>query len=119
MAAIIWSDISLIAAELSDTPGAAQTILLAHVNGSGINVANFGGEDTIKTRLARIYLAAHLATMFKRAGTGGGIASQSEGGVSQSYYNAWANPTLLTTTSYGQMFKLLLLGTPARAGMLV
>lgn len=119
MAAILWTDVVGEAGELSTTPALAQTAILMLVNTTGVSTANFGGEDAIKTRMARIMLAAHMATMLRRRGVAGGISSQSEGGVSQSYYVGLANPRALDLTGYGQIFRLLCSGTPARAGALL
>lgn len=117
MAAITWTNVTDAAPELSVTPAAFQTIILSVVNGTGLNAANFGGEEADKTKLARVMLAAHYGTLQRRRGTGGGISSQSEGGVSQSYA-AMSSAQALEQTSYGQMFKMLCAGTPARAGFL-
>jgi len=126
VSAILWSDITGtppavgIASELvalSDVP--AQTLILLLVNTTGINAANFGGEDATKTKLARILLAAHMATMFLRRGIAGAVASQSEGGVSESYANIVANPKTWDQTSYGSVLRTITAGTPARAGLLI
>lgn len=126
MAAITWPDITGtppaagIASELtalSDVP--AQTLILLLVNTTGINVANFGGEDAVKTKMARILLAAHMATMFLRRGISGAVSSQSEGGVSESYANIVASPKTWDQTSYGSVLRTLVAGTPARAGLLI
>lgn len=126
MAAVIWSDITGtppatgIAPELVALNDVlAQTLILLLVNTTGINVANFGGEDAVKTKMARILLAAHMATMFLRRGTSGAIASQSEGGVTESYANIVARPQTWDQTSYGSVLRTLVAGTPARAGLLI
>ena len=108
-----------VAPELSSGPTGAQSVFLSIANGAGINVANFGGEDASLTRDARIFLAAHFATLQRRRGAGGAISSQSEGGASQSYWMGFASPRLLHLTSYGQMLIQIIMGTPARAGTLI
>jgi hypothetical protein len=119
MAAIIWSDVTDEAPELATgTSAGAQTLILAIVNGAGLNVSNFGGEASDLTKAARVFLAAHMATLARRRGVSGAVSSQSEGGVSQSYANL-ANPRTLDLTSYGNLLRGLALGTPARAGTLV
>jgi hypothetical protein len=119
VAAITWADVTAVAPELTSTPAAAQTLFLSIVNGDGLSVSNFGGEEADLLKAARIFLAAHLGTVLKRRGAGGGIASQTEGGASQSYWYGFANPSVWDTTSYGQMLRTLTMGTPARAGFLV
>lgn len=120
MAAITWTDVT----SLPDTALATITVLFQNlileiVNTTGISVKNFGGEAAAKTKLARVLLAAHMATMLLRRGIGGAVASQSEGGVSQSMAQILPNPSALDLTAYGQALRGLSAGTPARAGMLV
>jgi hypothetical protein len=121
MAAIVWTDVTDVASEFVSvpTPLGAQTLFLALVNGPMINVDNFGGEDRDLTKAARIFLAAHFETMRRRRGVAGTISSQSEGGVSQAYTIQLMNPRVLDQTSYGQSFRLVVMGTGARAGQLV
>lgn len=124
MAAIQWTDVTdawpdiAVATTGGKIPTAAQTIYLTLVNGPMLNVGVFDGEAGQMTRDARILLAAHLATLGLRRGAGL-IASQSEGGASQSYIYPWTSPRMLQLTSYGQMFSMMAMGTAARAGDLV
>jgi hypothetical protein len=125
VAAIAWSDVTGAAVEIANAttanliPTIAQTIILGQVNGAGLNVANFGGESASLTYNARVLLALHMATMWLRQGQGGPITAQSEGEASQSYGFPWTNPATLLLTSYGQLLRGIISGTPARAGMLV
>lgn len=66
MAAITWTDVTTLAASLTAVPSGAQTAILAYVN-SNVNAAKLGGESTQKTKLARIYLAAHMGELERRA----------------------------------------------------
>jgi hypothetical protein len=120
MAAITWSDVTGVAEELAApaTPIAAQTLFLAIVNGAGVAVNVFGGEAADLTKAARIFLAAHLDTLRRRRGLGA-IASQSEGGASQSYWMGFTSPRMLHLTGWGQALAQLAMGTPARAGLLL
>lgn len=117
MTAIVWGDVSGCFAELTLTPVPFQTIALSIVNGKGLDVDNFGGEAADLTKAARIFYAAHLATLAARRGAAGALTSQSEGGVTQSYAQL-QNPRMLDLTSYGNLFRQLIMGTPARAGFL-
>ena len=98
MANVIWQDVVDQAPELANpkVAVAAQTLLLAWAN-STLKVSIWGGEDSPKLKLARIYLIAHVATLGSKGGimTAGPVISQSEGGVSQSYAN------LMTASSFG------------------
>lgn len=121
---IAWVDVTSAFAsdlKLAAVSVPAQTVYLSIVNGSGLNVYNFGGENTDLTRSARIFLAAHYATLGNRAGAGvsGPITAQGEGDANQSYWFGWQNPAMLYLTGYGQMLIQLIKGTPARAGTLV
>lgn len=126
MAAIVWTDITGtppaigIAPELvalNDVP--TQALLLLLVNTTGISTRNLDGESGPKTRLARILLAAHMATLFLRRGLAGMVSSQSEGGVSESLSNIVANPHTWDQTAYGAALRTLIAGTAARAGLLL
>lgn len=119
MAAIVWSDVtSLPDAALATISVLFQDLILEIVNTTGLNAANFGGENAAKTKLARVLLAAHFATMFLRRGFAGVPASQSEGGVSESMAQILQGPRALDLTGYGQALHALAAGTPARAGFL-
>ena len=123
MAAITWTDVTDYAAELAVyTSVNGQNIILNVVNGSGLDASNFGGENAPKTKLARVLLAAHYATMTLQSAGGvtGPVTSRTEGGVSESYGNfTMTNTVALDATEYGQLFRLLCSGTEARAGILV
>ena len=62
MAPIAWSDVVGYASQLSVTSPSAQTLILDYVNIT-LSVRIFGGEDVPKTKLARVLLACHLATL--------------------------------------------------------
>lgn len=66
MAAIAWSDVTAHDGSLSAlTDTTVRADILAYVNGT-LNVSKFGGEASIKTRLARIYLACHMGELWRR-----------------------------------------------------
>lgn len=117
MAAIIWTDVTAFAPSLSTIAAGAQTDLLAFVNAE-LKVSVFGGETAPKTRLARIYLAAHFATAGRRGGAGGALTSESAGGLSKSYGSAMSDD-LLATTQFGQLFLTLVDASPARCPVVV
>ena len=75
MAAIIWADVVSHAAQLLTVDSTAQTDILAHVN-TALAVAVFGGETHARTRLARVYLAAHFGQTITDAagGTAGRVS---------------------------------------------
>lgn len=119
MADIVWKDVTDQAPELANPKVAidAQTVLLAWVN-TTLKVSIWGGEDSAKYKLARVYLLAHVATLASTRGTlkAGPVISQSEGGVSQSYANLMTTvgTGAHSTTPYGQLYDLLLGTTGAR-----
>jgi len=111
MAAITWPDVTAAAPELATTAAQTQTDVLAFVI-VALNVALYDGETGPRTRLARIYLAAHLATL-PRLGAGGPLVSESVESLSRSYA-APMSKSKLATTSYGAAF--LALSPPAARG---
>lgn len=121
MAAIDWTTVveEAPASELATFAPGAQFIVLEYVN-TKLVVSGFDGEDGVKTRLARIYLAAHMATMLKRKGIAGARSAQSAGGVSESF----SIPTMpwlgiYAQTSYGQLFAMIAGSSAHRAGLLL
>lgn len=111
MAAIAWSDVTAIAAALSTASAGLQAMVLAYVNGDGVNVDAFDGEDGEVTKLARATLAAHLGSTFSFGAAGGPLSSQSAGGLSRAFSTWSGSRSALAITRYGQTFLAL-----ARAG---
>lgn len=121
MASISWNDVveGAPSPELATFAPGAQIVLLDFVN-TKLVVTGFDGEDGVKTRLARIYLAAHMATMLKRKGAAGARSSQSAGGVSESFSipnMPWLG--LYAQTSYGQLYAMIAGSSAHRAGLLL
>lgn len=100
---ITWSDVTAIAPELATVAGGTQTAILADV-ATEVIVANWPSQE--KADRASKYLAAHLATLSKRAGAAGPIQSQAVGGVSVSYAVS-AMAAVLAATAYGQEYQRL------------
>lgn len=120
MAAIQWTDVVAFAPQLSTVGVAEQNDILAHVN-TAHKIDVFGGEDAQRLRMARIFLAAHIATLNSYGGTvlAGPVISETAGDISRSYAlanayitdgekNAWS------ATSYGQMYAMLIRTSAAR-----
>ncbi len=118
MSAIVWADVVAVSSPLAATVLAVQTDLLTLVNtGFGAFPQIFDGEDGIKTRLARIYVAAHFASL---PGAGeqrpaGPVTSQTRGGLSQSYQalSAGSRNDTWNDTQWGRRYLQLLLGSRA------
>lgn len=100
------------------TDPAVQADILALVNvGFPSLPAVFDGEDGIKTRLARIYIALHFASL---PGAGeqrpaGAVLSESRGGLSRSYQGP-ATPggdIIWNDTQWGRRYLQLLRGSRA------
>lgn len=130
MANIVWADVVNHASALANPAVSvpAQTDLLGWANNL-LNVRVFGGENSVKYKLARIYLVAHFATLdvlAAAAGLGGGstggttgpVTSESEGGLSRSYGGAGSlagsSDSSWNATIYGQMYAIIA-GTCPRA----
>jgi len=113
MADIDWDDVEAIAPELSTVSADAQTMILAYVN-DALDVSLFGGEDAAKTKLIRVYMAAHRGAMTQRNGVGGSVSSQSVGGISRSYGTVGGGADDYNSTAYGQEYLSLIRNSPAR-----
>lgn len=121
MSAITWKDVSEHAAELADSAVTrrAQVDFLTYVN-TTVNVSLLDGENGIKTKLARIYLAAHLATMDKRKGAAGALTSQTAGPLSRTYMMMqWLTRSELSLTGYGLNYLAIIKRSSARGGMVL
>lgn len=124
---ITWDDVVAVAPELASatiTSATGRSAILAYVNtwnsgstlvawdcdwdttigtpGNGIG----GGDDGPLLRLLRMHLAAHFATMARRAASGaaGPVTSEAAGGLRRSYglsVVAFGDPGL-SLTLYGQ-----------------
>lgn len=117
MAAITWSDVVLLAPELSAVASGAQTLILSYVNGLlDVTAIDPVGEDGNITKMARIYLAAHCATKIGTgAGGAGAVTSESLGGLSRSYaVQASATAEALKTTGYGVQYLGMINRSPVR-----
>lgn len=125
MADITWTNVTDHVATLSTVGAAAQADILAVVNAT-FDTEVFDGETGPTTKLARIYLAAHMATLETQGGSGGGVVgpvvSESAGRLSRSYSVTAAMNGAdgdLELTRYGRLLRQLIRATPARAGMVL
>lgn len=123
MAAILWSDVTAFAPTLTTVAAAAQADVLNYVN-TLLAVAEFDGEDGPTTRLARIYLAAHLATVGAGANSSSGGATvgpviEEKVGDLQAKYSASAAQIVtvsgLGMSAWGVLYLGIIRRSPARA----
>ncbi len=124
MAAVVWADVISIATELSVIDGIARVYILDYVNGPGLDPASFDGEAGATTRLARIYLAAHMGSSIGKgaAGAAGGpVTSESMGGLSRSYSTGAVAASADSTgsTDYGRRYEALVNNSLARLPFVV
>lgn len=124
MAAIAWADVVAEASALAAVDPAVQMVVLQHVNNE-LRVADLGGENSAKARMARIYFAAHHGAVSLRAGksvsgTSGDVVSETIGvdAISLRYSEAKvaANSTaeILATTTWGAQYLAMVRSSPAR-----
>lgn len=120
MAAITWANVVKFVPSLSTVDAEVQNALLAHVN-ILLDVNRWGGEESPKLRLGRIYVAAHFATLAVKGASGlngaGPLASSTASKLSRSWsqvnvavYGTWA------TTTWGQLYWSLVRTTTAILG---
>jgi hypothetical protein len=121
-ATISKTDVTNFATELATvaTPNAdGWTDIITYVNTFDLTQT---GEDLQTDRMAKIFLAAHIATMARRGGSNaaGPMTSESVGGVRRSYGMLQTTTTnlSLSTTRYGQLY-LEVLGSSLAAGPMV
>lgn len=115
MAPITWDHVVDHAAELSSVDVEAKVDILAHVNDT-IATEFFGGEDAARTKMARVYLAAHMGSIAKSRGSTstGAVTAESAGGLSRSYSVVTTALEDLDATSYGRSYAGLVKRSAAR-----
>ncbi len=123
MAAILWTDVTALAPELATVGVPAQTIILEHVN-SALAVDLWGGEEAVRLKMARSYLAAHFGAQVGAGGAAaaGPVVAESADGLSRSYANLFAmmgSDPLYDATSYGRQYRLLVHTNPRLRGPFV
>jgi hypothetical protein len=120
VANVVWQDIEALQSNLSSVSVAAQMIFLAHVN-EDLNPTAFGGEDSARYHLARVYLAAHLGELERRRGaTSGPVQSKTIGtsSITLAYATAMSSAeSALRLTSWGAMYLEMLAASPLRLGL--
>lgn|SRR5512139_287580 len=113
MAPIAWSDVVAVSSVLSAVDPLQQAELLAVVNGE-MNTFLFGGEDAARTKLARIYFAAHFASLpgAGASAAAGPVVSESRGGLSRAYQaiggGGGSGSDNWDDTQWGRRYKTLL-----------
>ena len=112
MTAVVWTDVTSHAPALASVVSGAQTDILAYVN-AVIDPSILDGEAGARTKLARIYLAAHLGTVGKRGSAGGPLTSESAGGISRGY-GALMTGALLDETGFGRSYREIVRTSRAR-----
>ena len=99
--AITCTDVTNMAPELTSVTAGTQTAILAQV---ALQVSDEAWGELADVGAA--YLAAHLATVGKRKGSAGGVASESVGSVSRSYATK-STAVGLSSTAYGEEYERL------------
>lgn len=106
---VVWQDVLNIAPELSAIANTATQTVCITLAYSQMDAATWGdGLDQ-----AAVWLAAHIATITNRRGKSGAVASQSVGQVAQSFRSLGVQASLLDSTSYGEMYRMLVRNNPA------
>tara|TARA_R100000655_G_scaffold16426_4_gene35704 strand:- start:10312 stop:10653 length:342 start_codon:yes stop_codon:yes gene_type:complete len=90
--------IPVIAPELVDNPQLTGAIVMAE---------DQVAADHCRREQAVAYLAAHILTTAGRGGTGGAVASETEGSLSRSFASPEAAAGTLGSTGYGQELQRL------------
>lgn len=123
MAAIVWSDVTDLASNLSSVSSGARTVILAEVN-TCFNTTYFvGGEDSEKLKLCRIYYAAHLATVAAQGASGaaGPVTHEMIDRLQRSYSTPAGGIVFdgIDSTSFGKALRALLKTTKARGPLVL
>lgn len=109
---IEWQDVISMrgAANLSAIDTDIANEILGYVNGY-FKVSEWGGESSSRLRLARLYLAAHNASLVYQgvASSGGTVILESVGGVTRQYasFSPMGSDPLLDSTTWGKLLRQL------------
>ncbi len=110
MAAIKWQDVSGLVPSLAALATEGQDGILAFVN-AYFSPTIWGGEDSVRYKMARVFLAAHLATMSPWGGVSGRVTSKTISTSSASINYAQKLTTDgLELTEWGQMLRVMMAG---------
>lgn len=118
MAAILWSDVTAIAAELASASPLKQSIILDYVNNE-LDPLAFGtdattGEASNRMKMARIYMAAHLASLGPHTAI---LTQEKEGDLEQMYTLPpipMGDDPFWERTAYGAAYQSLIKRSHAR-----
>ncbi len=116
MADIAWSDVIALAPALSVVASTWQDIIVSYVNDT-LSPDIFGGEESAKYKVARVYLAAHMGLIWKKKGeVTGAVTSDdvSADAMRISYGKVDDLAKSLDLTFFGKEFQRIQGGTRAR-----
>lgn len=115
---ITWTDVEAYYPALAGVADAVQDDILAYVNDEALSASVFGGATSTKYRLARIYLAGHIAeSQARAAGVAGPVQSKTIAAESLSVtYGSFsaASVQLLTTAPGSALYQLMQMSPRAR-----
>lgn len=110
MADVKWADVAALTPTLSALSTETQDAILAFAN-TYYNASQWGGVDSVRYKMLRTLLAAHLGTMSQWGGVSGRITSKTISSSSDSVTFASRLVTdALDLTEWGQMIALLFRG---------
>lgn len=108
---ITWDDVELLDSTFADVDPDLQELFLSVVEET-VNPSAYGGEDSSRTRMARMQLAAHLGSFLApSSGSGGNAAgpvqSEKGGGLDVTYAVAEAavSGDALSETQWGRAYE--------------
>lgn len=117
MAAITWANLTARVPALSAVDVGVQADILDYVN-TFVNVAKFGGEDSAKTKLVRIYLALHFGQSELDGAVGNSVTEERYAATEiQVRYADRMNDDNLTETAFGRKYLSLIRASAARVGI--
>lgn len=115
---LAWSTLATAAPFLSAVPVAFQTSILGYVNNEGLDENVWGGPDSNKLALGRMYLAMHMGTLFIRGvlagptGAVGTVQVSTASKLSRTFATLAAQNTPNGSTIWGNLYDSLLRTCP-------
>jgi hypothetical protein len=114
----VWSVAPRLQGRLSDS---IMIDIVSYVNQQPDGTAFEDTADDPTTRMARLYLAAHLAQMTYQGASGqaGPVISEAAGGLRRAYAHMTSSDASYTLTMYGRTYLDLIRNSVARAWVLL
>jgi hypothetical protein len=116
MSAVTWQMVSGMVPELAQITDVLVQALIMDFANTALDPVAFGGENSPRLRLARVFFAGHFATGGPLGdGSGSGpVTSETLGSLTRQYGMPYLEWGMFGTTEYGRKFLAIVQGSAVR-----